>query len=962
MRTLYLCLFVFATLPIFAAENQPLLTPEKWPASFTGKHAASFYSIDATAFSQARSLADDESIMLSVQLPKLGTVEIKASRFRVIDEQTTITAMTANGPMPVPPPQSVLLRGRIIDIPDSYVILAVYPNWCTGFITTGPLALNRTYRISPLSNGSGKQTMVVYDGADVPSVNDWNCGTLDPTDVHTPSEKNADGPQAVTFRQIKLSIECDEPFYIDHGRDLTKATQYAEAVVAASSAIYERDVTATHTIGSLMVWTTTDPYTSNLPDEMLVQFRDRWRTLNGTVNRSVAHLFSGVNNIGGIAYVDQLCNKQWGYAVVGTNNNVTYPAAGYVWDTDVFSHELGHNVGSPHTHSCTWNPPIDSCYTAEGSCFTGTKATKGTIMSYCHLTAQGTELVFHSRVVTLMKNKLNASACTPLISLFDLTVPASVSVCNGNPTSITATATGGTGRLSYRWRGSLLDTTTQSQTLVIAPAASFKLFITVTDSVGSTITDSTNVTVNAKPLAIINATEDRVCTGTVVEVTSQLTGGRLPYTYRWLKNGTVIDTTSDMVWPRIDSTTSIRLMVTDLNGCSDTSDIVITVPDHRLVLDPPMLVIPPLTVCDASFTSGITLRNDGLETIVIDSLRSGSALAVSTDLPIIIPPASAIVWNVNVSAKATGLIKDSLIFISRLCNTRFKLPVQGSRETLRVMSSLPADLGAKIVCDTPTPRFASIRIDNPSPFPIQVTSVSGKQFGNNISLVNGPVTIPSTSEQAVQITTDIKRLPGVHTDSLTISFVSEGCEGALTIPLTMRVIGLSVDHPNVVSFDTVLTSEASLTRMFTINVSLIGSNKITTQNVRIDEPFTTTMTDGLVLPHGRQTSIGVSIAPSQISIDGEVKGKLRFSLDSCSTERTIDISAIIRTVSVNTEDPLYCPVDPASEFFVYDLRGMLVSHTTGVVQEEIVSGLSRGVYILVNVTAGHRRTQRLICR
>ncbi|MBK9181812.1 MAG: hypothetical protein IPM83_01570 [Ignavibacteria bacterium] len=445
MRTLYLCLFVFATLPIFAAENQPLLTPEKWPASFTGKHAASFYSIDATAFSQARSLADDESIMLTVQLPKLGTVEIRASRFRVIDEQTTITAMTANGPMPVPPPQSVLLRGRIIDIPDSYVILAVYPNWCTGFITTGPLALNRTYRISPLSNGSGKQTMVVYDGTDVPSVNDWNCGTLDPTDVHTPSEKNADGPQAVTFRQIKLSIECDEPFYIDHGRDLTKATQYAEAVVAASSAIYERDVTATHTIGSLMVWTTTDPYTSNLPDEMLVQFRDRWRTLNGTVNRSVAHLFSGVNNIGGIAYVDQLCNKQWGYAVVGTNNNVTYPAAGYVWDTDVFSHELGHNVGSPHTHSCTWNPPIDSCYTAEGSCFTGTKATKGTIMSYCHLTAQGTELVFHSRVVTLMKNKLNASACTPLISLFDLTVPASVSVCNGNPTSITATATGGTG-------------------------------------------------------------------------------------------------------------------------------------------------------------------------------------------------------------------------------------------------------------------------------------------------------------------------------------------------------------------------------------------------------------------------------------------------------------------------------------------------------------------------------------
>jgi hypothetical protein len=56
------------------------------------------------------------------------------------------------------------------------------------------------------------------------------------------------------------------------------------------------------------------------------------------------------------------------------------------------THELGHNLGSPHTHACAWNgnnTAIDGCGPASGNdegC-TGPlpTTTKGTIMSYCHL-------------------------------------------------------------------------------------------------------------------------------------------------------------------------------------------------------------------------------------------------------------------------------------------------------------------------------------------------------------------------------------------------------------------------------------------------------------------------------------------------------------------------------------------------------------------------------------------------
>jgi hypothetical protein len=60
----------------------------------------------------------------------------------------------------------------------------------------------------------------------------------------------------------------------------------------------------------------------------------------------------------------------------------------------VITHELGHNMGSPHTQSCSWpGGAIDNCYTTEGGCALGPAPTNGgTIMSYCHLTGYGINL------------------------------------------------------------------------------------------------------------------------------------------------------------------------------------------------------------------------------------------------------------------------------------------------------------------------------------------------------------------------------------------------------------------------------------------------------------------------------------------------------------------------------------------------------------------------------------------
>jgi hypothetical protein len=85
----------------------------------------------------------------------------------------------------------------------------------------------------------------------------------------------------------------------------------------------------------------------------------------------------------------------------------------------VVTHELGHNMGSPHTHACFWNGDntrIDNCagnFSAayqEGSCNSNPPdpVGGGTIMNDCHLNSVGINLNlgFGPQPATLIRIKL----------------------------------------------------------------------------------------------------------------------------------------------------------------------------------------------------------------------------------------------------------------------------------------------------------------------------------------------------------------------------------------------------------------------------------------------------------------------------------------------------------------------------------------------------------------------------
>ena len=249
---------------------------------------------------------------------------------------------------------------------------------------------------------------------------------------------------------MTIEIQTDHEFFLNAESNSTTATNYVTNLVGALSTIYNRDLKTNVVLGNVNLWTTDlDPWTATSPSVGMDQLGDYYHNVfsgigfpntSGRTTSAVAML-SGKDVPGGIAWRGTICgedftqNSHWGgpYSWNGgiglifgqtglgpiPDPNATTNGALYGMPTDVRSywplaqlaHELGHNMGSKHTHCMTLTSDealatgrsyVDTCYNAEGSCFSGTTTTggaltcdangfcspapieRGTLMSYCH--------------------------------------------------------------------------------------------------------------------------------------------------------------------------------------------------------------------------------------------------------------------------------------------------------------------------------------------------------------------------------------------------------------------------------------------------------------------------------------------------------------------------------------------------------------------------------------------------
>ncbi len=416
--------------------------------SLRGVRGVEKLALDPAALADLR--ARDHAVIPDFPLGRTRRADLHVARFEPLAPGARAEVMEAGGRRALPLPDEVYFTGTVAGEEDSRVLLIAGRDRVHGFVVSA----GDVFPFGP--DAMGGHRSYALRNAD-PTIHrppgDFCTNDLAPALVNLPA---AFAPMPAvaavpgTLKLANLAIETDQELRAKFPSDQA-ALDYLTSLAAAASAIYERDVAVRLQLSYVRLWGAgmTDPWSATDTAGSLNELQAYWNDPTNSMAaiagaRTVVHFVSGKSVQGGIAYVNVLCNASYGYGVSQVFGSFDLSQPSQIWDVEVFSHELGHNFGSPHSHC--YMPPIDECYNQETGCYSGpVVASRGTIMSYCHLLGGGLaniDLVFGNTVSTRIGQSVAAAACLATVpASTTTTVPTTSTSSSSTSSSTTVTST-----------------------------------------------------------------------------------------------------------------------------------------------------------------------------------------------------------------------------------------------------------------------------------------------------------------------------------------------------------------------------------------------------------------------------------------------------------------------------------------------------------------------------------------
>lgn len=209
---------------------------------------------------------------------------------------------------------------------------------------------------------------------------------------------------------VRIYYEIAYQPYLENGSDTTATLNWITGIQNNISTLYANDNVLV-ALNDVLIWTEEDPFVYDFSGNL-----DYFRNYRTAFNGDLAHLVNSPSTTS-VAYLNSLCSTSR-YAYSGINQYYEEVPT-YSWTIMAMTHEMGHSLGSPHTHACAWNgdnTAIDGCG-PEAGYDEGCDAPlplSGTIMSYCHLVSGvGVNLAngFGLQPAALIQNMVNSKSC-----------------------------------------------------------------------------------------------------------------------------------------------------------------------------------------------------------------------------------------------------------------------------------------------------------------------------------------------------------------------------------------------------------------------------------------------------------------------------------------------------------------------------------------------------------------------
>lgn len=296
-------------------------------------------------------------------------------------------------------------RGVVSDDPSAIATMSVSDHGIRILISDA----YGNYNVGPIDD---REDYIFYNDTELGDI-PYTCESESISPVETAT------PDGVTIKKegtekanecVKVYVEMDYESYtnLNNGQGGTQAQKIARVetfilgAFAQVATLYD-NINIPVQVSGVKVWTTNDPYSAESNVGTALNY------LNNNINTFPGDLFHLVsaknsNSFSGIAYLSCRGSGPCKATTLGSNipfavsqTSLSYNTVpNYSWTVAVLAHEMGHNMGSPHTHECAWGPnnntTIDECVNQPscGSHNPTIQQGQGTIMSYCHLTGVGT--------------------------------------------------------------------------------------------------------------------------------------------------------------------------------------------------------------------------------------------------------------------------------------------------------------------------------------------------------------------------------------------------------------------------------------------------------------------------------------------------------------------------------------------------------------------------------------------
>lgn len=371
--------------------------------------AAQFFSIDVATRNHIMQ-AKPGGISLSIPKRDGSVYSIDLAKYYFLEADFKVKTVANDVETEYPYTPGVYYRGVIDGVPNSISAFSFFNDKIYGIFS---IPGDGNYVLVPNKFSKDRATSyILYKETDLKIDRGNFCGTEDPLPDLTGKGLNrttAYGDDKVlnTCKVVKVFMQADYETYKSASYSINDVIDYLTGVFNSIATLYRNEAIYT-SLTKVLVNTSSDDY-QTLPkasSDFLNMFGNKTRTNMQSSNVAVL-VSTRYGYMGGVAYLGTLCvpyfydqGRHVGAYAFGNIHADAVPLPTFSWDVEMLTHEIGHVIGSPHTHSCTWpGGAIDACAPVEPAfgCATPTPMyppNGGTIMSYCHNQSVGTNLAY----------------------------------------------------------------------------------------------------------------------------------------------------------------------------------------------------------------------------------------------------------------------------------------------------------------------------------------------------------------------------------------------------------------------------------------------------------------------------------------------------------------------------------------------------------------------------------------